>query len=407
MKKKIIFSFVFIWLSLSLWAARQPEFSTAGFFRLDNSGREVFSMNPAWRFYKGAADGAERKEFDDKDWTVVSLPNGIEYLPTEASGCINYQGKVWYRKHFVPDTALKGKKLFLHFEAIMGKSKVFVNGRLLTEHFGGYLPVIVDVTDALDWNGDNVIAVWADNSDDPSYPPGKAQDVLDFTYFGGIYRDCWLIAHNKVFITDPNYEDEIAGGGLFVAFGKVSDESAEVQLKIQVRNATEKSFSGVVEYTLLQPDGTQVAYLNDKIRVKAGKATTSSDRISVERPMLWTPSTPTLYNLLVRILDNEGNVIDGYRRRIGIRSIEFKGKDGFFLNGKPYGKPLIGANRHQDFAVVGNAVANSIHWRDAKKLKEAGMEIIRNAHCPQDPAFMDACDELGLFVIVNTPGWQF
>lgn len=405
--KKIIFSFVFIWLSLSLWAARQPEFSTAGFFRLDNSGREVFSMNPAWRFYKGAADGAETKEFNDKDWTVVSLPNGIEYLPTEASGCINYQGEVWYRKHFTPDAALKGKKLFLHFEAIMGKSKVFVNGKLLTEHFGGYLPVVVDVTDALDWNGDNVIAVWADNSDDPSYPPGKAQDVLDYTYFGGIYRDCWLVAHNNVFITDPNYENEIAGGGLFVAFGNVSDELAEVQLKIQVRNATKRSFSGVVEYTLLQPDGTQVAYLNDKIQVKAGKATTSSDKMLVKQPMLWIPSTPTLYNLLVRVLDKEGNVIDGYRRRVGIRSIEFKGKEGFYLNGKPYEKPLIGANRHQDFAVVGNAVANSIHWRDAKKLKDVGMEIIRNAHCPQDPAFMDACDELGLFVIVNTPGWQF
>lgn len=407
MMKKIIFSFVFMWLSLSLWAAHQPEFSTAGFFRLDNSGREVFSMNPAWRFYKGAADGAETKEFNDKDWTVVSLPNGIEYLPTEASGCINYQGEVWYRKHFAPDAALKGKKLFLHFEAIMGKSKVFVNGKLLTEHFGGYLPVIVDVTDALDWNGDNVIAVWADNSDDPSYPPGKAQDVLDYTYFGGIYRDCWLIAHNQVFITDPNYENEVAGGGLFVAFGKVSDALAEVQLKIQVRNAAKKSFSGQVEYTLLQPDGTEVARLSDKIRVKAGKATTVSDQMTVKQPMLWTPSTPTLYNLLVRVLDKDGNVIDGYRRRIGIRSIEFKGKDGFYLNGKPYEKPLIGANRHQDFAVVGNAVANSIHWRDARKLKEAGMEIIRNAHCPQDPAFMDACDELGLFVIVNTPGWQF
>ena len=301
----------------------------------------------------------------------------------------------------------RGKKLFLHFEAIMGKSKVFVNGKLLTEHFGGYLPVIVDVTDVLDWNGDNVIAVWADNSDDPSYPPGKAQDVLDYTYFGGIYRDCWLIAHNNVFITDPNYENEVAGGGLFVAFGKVSDALAEVQLKIHVRNATKNPFSGRVEYMLLQPDGTEVARLSDKIQVKAGRATTVSDRMPVKQPMLWTPSTPTLYNLLVRVLDKEGNVIDGYRRRIGIRSIEFKGKDGFFLNGRPYGKPLIGANRHQDFAVVGNAVANSIHWRDAKKLKDVGMEIIRNAHCPQDPAFMDACDELGLFVIVNTPGWQF
>ena len=405
--KKITFSILFVWLSLSLWAARQPEFSTAGFFRLDNSGREVYSMNPAWRFHKGAMEGAETKEFNDKDWTVVSLPDGIEYLPTEASGCINYQGEVWYRKHFMPDAALKGKKLFLHFEAIMGKSKVFVNGKLLTEHFGGYLPVIVDVTDVLDWNGDNVIAVWADNSDDPSYPPGKAQDVLDYTYFGGIYRDCWLIAHNNVFITDPNYENEVAGGGLFVAFGKVSDALAEVQLKIHVRNATKNPFSGRVEYMLLQPDGPEVARLSDKIQVKAGRATTVSDRMPVKQPMLWTPSTPTLYNLLVRVLDKEGHVIDGYRRRIGIRSIEFKGKDGFFLNGRPYGKPLIGANRHQDFAVVGNAVANSIHWRDAKKLKDVGMEIIRNAHCPQDPAFMDACDELGLFVIVNTPGWQF
>ena len=405
--KNITFSILFVWLSLSLWAARQPEFSTAGFFRLDNSGREVYSMNPAWRFHKGAVEGAETKEFNDKDWTVVSLPDGIEYLSTEASGCINYQGEVWYRKHFTPDAALKGKKLFLHFEAIMGKSKVFVNGKLLTEHFGGYLPVIADVTDVLDWNGDNVIAVWADNSDDPSYPPGKAQDVLDYTYFGGIYRDCWLIAHNNVFITDPNYENEVAGGGLFVAFGKVSDALAEVQLKIHVRNATKNPFSGRVEYMLLQPDGTEVARLSDKIQVKAGRATTVSDRMPVKQPMLWTPSTPTLYNLLVRVLDKEGNVIDGYRRRIGIRSIEFKGKDGFYLNGRPYGKPLIGANRHQDFAVVGNAVANSIHWRDAKKLKDVGMEIIRNAHCPQDPAFMDACDELGLFVIVNTPGWQF
>ena len=148
--KKIIVIFLACLLCVPLWAAHQPEFSTAGFFQLENTGREVYSMNPAWRFYKGAVNGAEAKDFNDTSWTVVSLPNGIEYLPTEASGCINYQGEVWYRKHFTPDVALKGKKLFLHFEAIMGKSKIFVNGKLLTEHFGGYLPVVVDVTDALD-----------------------------------------------------------------------------------------------------------------------------------------------------------------------------------------------------------------------------------------------------------------
>ena len=408
---KRIIHFILIALFLipccTVQASHQPEFSTAGFFQLPNSGREVFSMNPAWRFHKGAVAGAEAANYDDAEWTVVSLPNGIEYLPAEASGCINYQGEVWYRKHFTPADALKGKKLFLHFEAIMGKSKVFVNGKLLTEHFGGYLPVVVDVSDALNWGEDNVIAVWTDNSDDTAYPPGKAQDVLDFTYFGGIYRDCWLIAHNPVFITDPNFENEVAGGGLFVAYDKVSDASAEVLLKAHVRNDSRKAFTGVVEYELQQPDGTQVAFLNDEIQVRPGKAITSKDKLIVKNPMLWSPETPTLYNLIVRIRDREGNVVDGYRRRIGIRSVEFKGKDGFWLNGKPYESPLIGANRHQDFAVVGNAVANSIHWRDAKKLRDAGMKVIRNAHCPQDPAFMDACDELGLFVIVNTPGWQF
>ena len=109
----------------------------------------------------------------------------------------------------------------------------------------------------------------------------------------------------------------------------------------------------------------------------------------------------------MRVLDQKGRVVDGYRQRLGIRSVEFKGADGFWLNGKPYPHPLIGANRHQDFAVVGNAVPNSLHWSDAKKLRDAGLKVIRNAHCPQDPAFMDACDELGLFVLDNIPGWQF
>ena len=395
-------------LCMAYWAnAYEPVFSTAGFFRLPDTGREVFSMNPAWRFYKGGMEGAEACGFDDRSWQVVSLPNGIEYLPTESSGCINYQGEVWYRKHFTPAETLKGKKLFLHFEAIMGKSKIYVNGRLLAEHYGGYLPVSVDMTQVVKWGEDNVIAVWADNRDDATYAPGKPQDVLDYTYFGGIYRDCWLIAHNQVFITDPNYENQKAGGGLLVVFDRVSDTSADILLQTHVRNDGVRSFSGRVVYTLVDSVGREVATTQSKLSVGRGTAVTSRGKMKVKQPQLWTPAAPYLYKLKVLIHDADGRVVDGYYRRVGIRSIEFKGKDGFWLNGKPYGKPLIGANRHQDYAVVGNAVANSIHWRDAKKLKDLGLEVIRNAHCPQDPAFMDACDELGLFVIVNTPGWQF
>lgn len=364
-------------------------------------------MNPGWRFLKGAADGAERPDFDDRAWTTVSLPNGLELLPTEASGCVNYQGEAWYRKRFTPDTAWQGRQLFLHFEAIMGHSRVWVNGRLVKEHFGGYLPVIADVTPWLKWGEENVIAVWTDNRDNPAYPPGKLQADLDFTYCGGIYRDCWLVVHDRVFITDPNYEDEAAGGGLFVSFGEVSEASAQVRMDVHVRNLSERAFSGRVVCELYDREGRAVASTERRLSVGRGKARQVSGTVTVEQPRLWTPDSPYLYNLHVYVKDKEGHMVDGYRRRVGIRSIEFRGQDGFWLNGKPYPEPLIGANRHQDFAVIGNALSNSLHWRDAKKLRDAGMRIIRNAHYPQDPAFMDACDELGLFFIVNTPGWQF
>lgn len=387
--------------------ASQPEYSTAGFFELPNTGRTVYSMNPAWRMYKGHLEGAEQPDFNDKEWNLVSLPDGIEYVPSEASGCVNYQGEVWYRKHFTPEETWKGKQLFLHFEAIMGKAKVWINGTLVNEHYGGFLPVIANVTEYLNYKEDNVIAVWANNSNDPSYPPGKPQDMLDFTYSGGIYRDCWMIVHNNVFITDPNYENETAGGGLFVSFGHISQSQAEIRLDAHVRNSSNTYFSGKIEYQLFDKDNRRVCQASKAFSVSKGKARNTSLTIKVEKPELWEPDSPYLYQLHVLLKDKSGHVVDGYRRRIGIRSIEFKGKDGFWLNGKPYPYPLIGANRHQDFAIIGNALSNSLHWRDAKKLRDAGLRVIRNAHYPQDPAFMDACDELGLFVIVNTPGWQF
>lgn len=387
--------------------ASQPEYSTAGFFELPNTGRTVYSMNPAWRMYKGHLEGAKQPDFNDKEWNLVSLPDGIEYVPSEASGCVNYQGEVWYRKHFTPEETWKGKQLFLHFEAIMGKAKVWINGTLVNEHYGGFLPVIANVTEYLKYEEDNVIAVWADNSNDPSYPPGKPQDMLDFTYSGGIYRDCWMIVHNNVFITDPNYENETAGGGLFVSFGHISQSQAEIRLDAHVRNSSNTYFSGKIEYQLFDKDNRRVCQASKAFSVSKRKARNTSLTIKVEKPELWEPDSPYLYQLHVLLKDKSGHVVDGYRRRIGIRSIEFKGKDGFWLNGKPYPYPLIGANRHQDFAIIGNALSNSLHWRDAKKLRDAGLRVIRNAHYPQDPAFMDACDELGLFVIVNTPGWQF
>ena len=390
-----------------LLAMDLQKFSTAGFYELPNTGRKVYSMNLAWRFIKGDVEGTPYVvDFDDSSWEVVSIPHGLEYLPVEASGCVNYQGVVWYRKRFIPESCLKGKQLFIHFEAIMGKSEVYVNGKLLKKQYGGYLPVILDVTEELEWGKENVIAVKADNSDDPLYPVGKAQNMLDFTYFGGIYRDCWLVAHNDVFITNANYENEVAGGGLFVSFADVSEKSAVVNLKAHIRNNSMKGERVTVSFELKDKQGKVVKQTKKKISVKKGTASYALSSMLIESPCLWSPEDPYLYDLDIMVHNEQGKVIDGYRQRVGIRSIEFKQNEGLWINGKPYDGKLMGTNRHQDFAVLGNALPNSMQWRDAKKLRDAGLKVIRT-HYVIDPAFMDACDELGVFALVEVPGWQF
>ena len=406
MIKNLLIAIFLIWTS-SLLAMDFPKFSTAGFYELPNTGREVYSMNLAWRFIKGDVEGTPYVvDFDDSSWEVVSIPHGLEYLPVEASGCVNYQGVVWYRKRFIPESCLKGKQLFIHFEAIMGKSEVYVNGKLLKKQYGGYLPVILDVTEELEWGKENVIAVKADNSDDPLYPVGKAQNMLDFTYFGGIYRDCWLVAHNDVFITNANYENEVAGGGLFVSFADVSEKSAVVNLKAYIRNNSMKGERVTVSFELKDKQGKVVKQTKKKISVKKGTASYALSSMLIESPCLWSPEDPYLYDLDIMVHNEQGKVIDGYRQRVGIRSIEFKQNEGLWINGKPYDGKLMGTNRHQDFAVLGNALPNSMQWRDAKKLRDAGLKVIRT-HYVIDPAFMDACDELGVFALVEVPGWQF
>lgn len=267
--KKISLLCFLLFCSMQLVAGN--TFSTAGFYELANSGREVYNMNPAWRFYKGNIAEAHTVSFNDSGWNVVSLPNGLELLPEEASGGVNYQGIVWYRKHFTPEKNLSGKKVFLHFEGIMGKSKIWVNGQFVKEHFGGFLPVIADITDYLQFDKKNVIAVMADNSDDTHYPPGKSQNLLDFVYFGGIYRDCWLVSHNKVHITDPNYENEIAGGGILVSFGEVNEQKAILNLKLHIRNEQSTGFKGKVQFLLADANGNCVTQTNHSINIGNGK----------------------------------------------------------------------------------------------------------------------------------------
>ena len=393
-------------------SSTQLPTSVAGFFPLENSGRQVWNFNAGWRFHRGDVAGAEATDFNDRSWEVVTTPHIVQLMPAEASGCRNYQGIVWYRKHFRLPVECKDCIVTLHFEAIMGKQTLYVNGKKVKKHEGGYLPVTIDLTALGHKAGDDlVVAICADNSDDKSYPPGKKQMTLDFAYHGGIYRDVWLIAKNKVAITDAVEENRVAAGGIFVHYANISRKSAEVFVNTEVRNSDSKPRTVMVE-NILAPMTARGGSASTKLRLQPGEVRTVTQRFVIKNPHLWSPESPYLYNISTRVKDGK-SCLDGGITRIGIRSFEFVNTDdaqgrapGFYLNGEKYHQ-LIGANRHQDFAYVGNALPNSQQWRDAKRLRDLGFTIIRTAHYPQDPSFMDACDELGLFIIVATPGWQY
>lgn len=391
---------------LSVFSVKAMDTSVAGFFQLANSGRVVYNFNEGWRFLLGDDDSAWTKDYDDNHWQVVTAPHTLRLEAAEASGGRNYQGVAWYRKYFIMPKDLAGKDVTLYFEAIMGKQTVWVDGNKVTEHFGGYLPIIINLTELGIKPGEkHVIAVKTDNSDDKNYPPGKKQSALDFCYHGGMYRDVWLIGKSNVAITDAVERGQVAGGGVFLHYDNISDASAKVMADVEVGNKSAKAQTATVMAKVKDKNGNVVATMKRSVKVAAGGYAKAMLQTLVKRPNLWSPESPYLYNVELSVVSG-GKTVDGGIMRMGIRKAEFRGKDGFWLNGKPYHQ-LVGGNRHQDFAYIGNAVPNSQQWRDAKRLRDAGMTIIRAAHYPQDDSFMDACDELGLFIIVPTPGWQY
>ena len=384
-----------------------PHYSTAGFFAIEGSPRQVFNFNPGWRYHKGEITGAEAVRFDDAAWEAANLPHGLEINPENSSGMRNYQGPAWYRKHFRLPAAMQGKKAVLYFEAVMGKSDVWVNGEKVAQHFGGYLPFAADITRLVYGAGrDNVVAVRADNSDDPNYPPGKPQDQLDFTYMGGIYRDVYLIATAPLHVTHDLFSQTVAGGGVFVGVKDVNGNNADLEVRTEVVNEETAARSVTLRTILEDAGGKELLRKEETASLQPGAARQFVQPVTASNVHLWHPDDPYLHFIRTEVVQ-DGKVVDSLRTRFGIRLFEMRGDQGFFVNKKYIGHKLSGVNRHQDYVYVGNALPNSAHWRDVKLLREGGSNVVRAAHYPMDPAFMDACDELGMLVTVATPGWQF
>ncbi|MDQ0874786.1 beta-galactosidase [Paenibacillus sp. V4I3] len=368
--------------------------------------RNKLSFNQDWRFFRGDIQGSEADDFDDSAWEIVHLPHTVRVEPAHCSGGLNYLGIAWYRRHFYVDKAYKDQKIFVEFEGAKHTADVWIDGKHLSTHYGGYLPFTLDITDYVTADGetDHVIVVKLDNSDMPDVPPGKPQGELDFCYYGGLYRYVWLHTTDKLHITDAVYANQQAGGGLFITYSNVSSLKAQVNIQTHIRNEYDIPKACSVTHYIVNDNREVVSRVSPSLHnIDQQKDHTFTQSIMVLEPKLWHLDHPYLYTVYTVVYDSDV-VVDSYETKIGIRHIRFDG-EGFHINGTLM--KLIGANRHQEYVYIGDGLSDSLHRRDAIKLREGGFTIIRTGHYPQSPAFMDACDELGLMCIVPTPGWQW
>lgn len=370
-------------------------------------GGRTIRLDDGWRFHLGDVSGAERIGLDVSGWERVSLPHAarIEALVTGEPGSptAQWQGICWYRQLLELPNDAAGRTVLLRFEGAMNDADVWVDGVHVARHAGGFLPFVVDISARAAGNARIVLAMRLDNRDDPITGP-KPLRLLDFNMYHGLYRYVHLVVKDRLHITDPILANRPASGGVFITTPQLSAHSATVRVQTHVRNGHPTPRSVRVRSTILMPDGTTVASaLSAPRTLQADADADIVQEITVRSPRLWSPRAPNLYVVRTEIV-HEGVVTDVEHTRIGIRRIEID-RDGFRINGERI--YLRGTNRHQEHPYVGFAVPEDAQYRDARRIKDAGFDYIRLSHYPHAPAFMDACDELGLVVMDSIPGWQY
>ncbi len=361
-------------------------------------------INTDWKFYR--VDGAEPPGLSQPDaseagWETVTLPHTPRIEKYDETH--PWQGICWYRKTIAPDPAWAGKRVSVQFGAAMQIAQVWVNGNPKVTHLGGYLPFTVDLTEDAATGKPLVIAVRLDNRDTKLVPPGKPTNDLDFNYPGGLYRGVKLIVTDPVHVSDPIAANIVAGGGVFVTYSDVSDQSATVHVKTDVANDGETlAHQCRVRSTLLDGAGQAVAEaISEPTLLSAHDHHEFVQTLLVDSPKLWHPDHPNLYTLRTTV-SREGTPTDEIHTRIGIRSFVLDNR--VRINGQEF--HMMGSNRHQEYPYLEYALSPNAGKRDAQRIKDGGFNHIRLSHYPQDPAFLDACDELGILVQAPVPGWQ-
>jgi beta-galactosidase len=337
-------------------------------------------MNRGWLYGGRATPGCSAPNFDDSGFQRVTIPHSNKIFSWHSFDEKDFQFISIYRRHFklAPPA---GRRVFVDFAGVMTAATVTINGHKLGEYRGGYTPFSFELTPHLNANGSNVLAVEVDSTERPDIPPFG--ENIDYLTFGGIYREVALRIVPPVFIEN-----------LFAKPLDVLSDGRRLEVKCLFNGQASDGLTVKVELR----DGSRV------LSTAEGSISTQPMTMSNLGPVeLWDQDNPKLYTVHAGLFRG-GSVIDEYSTRIGFREARFT-PQGFMLNGKHI--KLRGLNRHQTFPYVGGAMPARVQRRDALILKRGlKCNLVRTSHYPQSPHFLDACDESGLLVFEEIPGWQ-
>lgn len=334
---------------------------------------KTVDMNFDWLYTTDFREAYIEKAYDDQHFDQVNIPHSNIEIPYNNFDEKIFQFESCYRKHFQVSPLKDDEVMHIRFEGVMAYSKVYINGHYLNEHLSGYTPFEVDITDYLE--EENVLVVYVDSRESSHMAPFG--HVIDYLTYGGIYREVSLIRrhqhHIKHVFIKPR--DVLTNPSVDVQF-KLSHE-IDVDVSIQIND----TYQG--RYNLKTHEHTV--------------------NLLMPNCKLWSIDEPHLYEMEIKLLVH-GEVVDIIYERFGMRACVFKG-DGFYLNGRKL--KLTGLNRHQSYPYVGYAMPQSAQEKDADILKhELAVNVVRTSHYPQSKHFLNRCDEIGLLVFEEIPGWQ-
>ena len=343
------------------------------------------SFDAGWNFLKADATGAEQNNFDDSAWRKLDVPHDwsiagpfAETNKAGGAGAWLPSGIAWYRKTFSPPKTDSGRRVFIEFDGVMQNSDVWINGFHLGHRPFGYVSFSYELTDHLNFGGDNVLAVRADTSEQPA----------SRWYAGaGIYR------HVRLVVTVPVH---IAENGIFVTTPEVSARQATIQIQTTLMNQSDAPRKVTVQTSLLAPDGKSVATVKSECAVEKSASADLKQKIVIATPSLWDLDHPKLYRAVSKILDGN-NVIDDTTTTFGIREAKFTSDQGFVLNGEKI--MLKGVCVHHEGSAFGAAVPLAVWELRLTELRKLGVNAIRTAHNPPAPEFLDLCDRMGFLVM--------